>query len=426
MIEIMLKLKNKYLHSLVVLCCLLLLPLHALGKYGEVRSVLQFEEHRAGVTPASSAGVEQESVVAKGIARIYGGDLRGAKKRALLDAYKNAISQKLPIHISSSFRMENYSQLYSNCVAQSDGYIKEYTILKEGILQDNRDYYEVIIDAGVAPGSMKNNEDIAALKLFSQTIGNPKVLLLLQGAEGTRAEPGFAGFNLENELYNRLKQLGFSPVMVDQESLTTRQDELKLARQGYANPAIAVGRRSGADIVVVGMLNMQLQEAKAYGATLYQAVSTVSTRLIHVPGAELFNTDSKRFIASHQNRLVLTSNSYKGCLDYLAKSITWVIPQYYGKAEEKISLTFSGTTSSDPGKLNQFLTTLEGVNSVIDKGWSLQQHSATGTYQATLNITPGIISGDEIAKHLIAENRHYGIKAIRPGQIDFFKKGRKE
>lgn len=103
-------------------------------------------------------------VEAEGIVNIKNNDIVHAKKRALLDAQKNAVEMAVGVYVNAVTRVEKSMLVEQKILSKTNGYIKKYKILSEGG-KDN--LYKIRIEAAVKIEEI--NKDLSEAGLNRQS-----------------------------------------------------------------------------------------------------------------------------------------------------------------------------------------------------------------------------------------------------------------
>lgn len=117
---------------------------------------------------------ELQAVNVTGYAVISGGNTLVARDAAINDALRKAVEQSVGLLVSSETMVADYQVLNDNVYTKTQGYVRNYTIAREGALQDT---YQVTVDATVAMGAIK--DDLDALGLLMVKVEKPRVLFLI-------------------------------------------------------------------------------------------------------------------------------------------------------------------------------------------------------------------------------------------------------
>ena len=211
-------------------------------------------------------------------------DLDGTKRRARLDAQKNAVERVVGVQVSARTQVDKAMLIDSKILTRSEGYVKKYDVLHEGT---EGPLYRVTIRALV------RYQDIAAdLKdagiLEQPHVGNPRVAVLLnESVKGGDDAGSFASDALVKALIAR----GFR--VVDRSDLmAARATEVKKqVDQGDTSQMASLGKKLDAEILVFGsvdgaplentgiegMISIRATlEAKAYKAQSNEILATAA------------------------------------------------------------------------------------------------------------------------------------------------------
>ncbi len=114
-----------------------------------------------------------EVVEAEGLAPNEGKDLILIKRASLVDAQRNAIEKAVGVFVSAKTLVEKAVAIENNILARTDGYIKKYDILSEGV---EGSFYKTKIRALVALKDLeKDLKDMSLLN--TPELQRPRVLI---------------------------------------------------------------------------------------------------------------------------------------------------------------------------------------------------------------------------------------------------------
>lgn len=209
----------------------------------------------AGLGLGDDGTVELKTVEATGYAVISGGNTLVARDAAISDALRKGVEQAVGMLVSSETMVQDYQALSDNVYTKTQGYVKEYKIIREGQLQE---VYQVTVSATVAMGEIKN--DLDALGLLMVKLEKPRVLFLITerglginndtlytvGASGAEADVPAAESTLKEVFLNK----GFQVVDISAspDKIETGGTSSELSR----DKARKIGRALNAEIVVKG------------------------------------------------------------------------------------------------------------------------------------------------------------------------------
>ena len=204
-----------------------------------------------------------QTVTAEGMASVQGNPAI-ARDNAIQDALRKAVEQAVGTMVASETLVENFQVVRDNIYNKSQGYVKEYKIVKES---PGKDLHAVTISATVSTESLKN--DLGALGLLIARVGKPRTLFMIAeqnvGQEillywwgwWGRGGAAFAGQSVEmavsetvlkEEFLNR----GFN--VIDISAVTGKFEISNAYRIADLTDTGAreIGRKMGAEIIIKG------------------------------------------------------------------------------------------------------------------------------------------------------------------------------
>jgi hypothetical protein len=155
----------------------------------------------AGNNRIKAVSPNTEVVEAEGMAPIVNNDVTGAKKTSLEDAMKNALGLVIGVYVSQEALVSKAMLLEDNIMAQTEGYIERYSVLRES--QENG-FYKTRIKALVRKEDL--SAKLNALALESKKAGNLTVKFAIE--ETVDGKPS-AVRSAENVLKKRFVDDGF-------------------------------------------------------------------------------------------------------------------------------------------------------------------------------------------------------------------------
>lgn len=118
---------------------------------------------------------EGEVVEAEGMAPYNAADIIGTKRASLVDAQKNAVEKAVGVFVSGRTMVEKAVAIENNILAQTDGYIKKYDIIKEWSAEN---FHHTKIRALVALRDLE--KDLKAMSLLQVSdLNRPRVSVTL-------------------------------------------------------------------------------------------------------------------------------------------------------------------------------------------------------------------------------------------------------
>lgn len=130
----------------------------------------------------SSTLYADNSYKGRGEAVIVNNNLPDAKKAALSDAFKNAVQRAVGVYVKSQTKVENFELSRDRIIAEAQGYIRDYRIIKE----ENEDgIYSVEIEADVYGDKIETAFSQRISKYIEKNIIGPAgINLMINGTPG--------------------------------------------------------------------------------------------------------------------------------------------------------------------------------------------------------------------------------------------------
>ncbi|MCX7918976.1 MAG: hypothetical protein N3A72_05085 [bacterium] len=223
---------------------------------------------------------ETKIVIAEG--RAAGTDLK-AKDKAVHDALRNAVEQGVGVVLASTSAVKDFKLLNDLIITQTAGYVQSYELLEEG--KEAGEYW-VKVKAVVSIGKLNN--DLLAKGLIYALKEKPLVMVLV--AEKIDDEEQTSS-NVGTKIESALLESGLE--LVDKSQL--EQIKARDIALNYKNPekAAALGKRFGADIVIVGEANAESAGTDVvYGETLYFYTANIDVKAVRADTGTILAVDS--------------------------------------------------------------------------------------------------------------------------------------
>ena len=207
-----------------------------------------------GLTQVSYAA-EPMKILVTGYGSIIDENIPGAKDEAIADALRGAIEQVMEPMVKGETISENNQLVEDNIFSKAIGYIHLYEIISSGITVDS--HYFVTLNVLVDWKEIE--DDLDAMGLLHNRLGKPRLMVLMN-----EFAPEFDSFGriglVENALIADFYKRGFEFVDISSEKDSTFADELKMARSGDSEVAVALGSEFGADLVIIGESELSIVE----------------------------------------------------------------------------------------------------------------------------------------------------------------------
>ncbi|MBF0471533.1 MAG: hypothetical protein HQL48_09165 [Gammaproteobacteria bacterium] len=354
------------------------------------------------VVPLSADGGEtvgsEQWVTAEGRSDMRSG-AKVARKQALLNAYRNAISQGGSIEISEFSQLRNFRDVVDMVTKRTHGFIREYEILTDGPDANDGDKYLVAIRALVVDKLEPEKKGDDGLAQFVAMIGSPKVLFILsESGEGDQKSTqldtidvgsGVSGYDslqvssAEQEMAKRFRQSGYEVVTADDvlQSGFVTLDEIHNARKGLATFATKVGRAADADVVISGVVKYRVSIMS--GGTDVQgqlgAVNLTAKAIMPGSGRVLHVVTNRQKYMSLQaaSALLAREESLARSAKIAADELKWEIPKLLAQESREVGLTVSQVSYNQADDLRSYLLGLSGVEGVTMAGWKNSQAKYT-------------------------------------------------
>lgn len=302
-----------------------------------------------------------------------------AKKRAVMDAYRNAVSKGAGVHIedfTQAKMTQSMSSVYSVINKKSKGFITYYEILSER--EKNERSYEVNIKACVADKEVHDFTFENGLKTFVQMLGTPKILIVFgqeRYSEERLVEKTIKKNNsiekyvpkkdeaqirsIETSVAKILKEYGYDVTTSD--DLSNRnivsEDRILKARKGIGGAAIEFAREAGADIVLSGNIVYALSRSEIADVSGKLVTASINAKIL-MPGSGktvgIYNEQEQAF-SLLDDQLTARENAIKRSAKAISDKIIWDIPKYLLDEEREIEIQLSNVSYRDLRKIKKIL-----------------------------------------------------------------------
>ncbi|MBI1871676.1 MAG: hypothetical protein HYS07_10885 [Chlamydiae bacterium] len=299
----------------------------------------------------------------EGVGRASGSTLQ-AHDEALNRALRAAIEQGVGSVIDSETMVNNFQLLDDQVYSQVKGYVRGYEIIEDN--QGEGGLYVIRVRAAVALGLLE--KDLKALKLTMKRRGNPRVMFvfseLIDGLEQ-------AGAVTQTEMERAFLAKDFSLVDKAQMQMIKERD----AALSYANPqqAAALGRRYGAEMVIVGQSTSDLMDtSKPYGVSVFAYRSQISARAIKTDTAEVMVSDDAEAEARGPGRIPTAKDALRqGAQDLSRKMMVELVDHLRSEAYNtvNIQLVISQVNATSNKILVKALEGVHGVQRVSERSF---------------------------------------------------------
>jgi hypothetical protein len=239
-----------------------------------------------------------------GTGMIRGKDVAAARDEAISNAMVTSVQRALSDLMPVETFISNFKKLDESIFANIGDYILEYKVLAEN---SSGKSYRIMVETTLF--SEKIRQMLSSLETASEETELPKVLFFL--AEQNIGDimptywwgedPSFIKSHSEKAIANALVKQGFS--IIDHEGMLLYQPDTTYINNPYLGneEAIELGKRLGADIILVGTAIAQI-EPDTIGATVRSFKADLSIRAIRIDtGEEITSMDQQSVAVSADN-----------------------------------------------------------------------------------------------------------------------------
>ena len=308
-----------------------------------------------------------QTITTDGTASVLNGDKAQARDVATQDALRNAVEQVTGAVISSNTIVENAMVVEDNIYSKAKGYIKNYSIVSEGVA-DSGLSYNVKVKALVRSGAIK--EDMADI---IRGAGNPKLMVLITESNvgssaigGIDAQLGTA----ENTIIEAMRNKGFDFVDPETAEKSIRRDKALAALDGDAQAAAFIGERAGAEVIITG-------KAFAKEATVANDMLGGMKSIQATVSVKAFNTDDGRILVSkvetgravHIEEITGGTKAIEQASVKLADYLAEEIVKKFARGGNTVTLNVTGASNYDLYQelINILKYEVRGVKAVNDR-----------------------------------------------------------
>jgi len=308
----------------VALFCLLLSPISGLAQ----------QDMNSRIIEADGAGV------------VINDDLALARDNAINDSLRKAVEQAVGTVISSETIVQNYEVINDRIYARSQGYVQNYTLLKENVSDS---LYRVQVRATVALGTIK--DDLRALGLLMARKGMPRIMVLMAEQNVGQARPSYFWQAVDLSVSENVIQMNFLKdgfTFVDRATLEGKIKNITIRGNEMSNSAaIRLGKEVDAELVIVGKAFAKYAGNIA-GTTMKSLQSDVTARVIRTDNGVVIASAMEHGAAVHIDDITGGSEAIKKASEKLAENLkVQIIDKWQAEVSSTglISLTVRHITS---------------------------------------------------------------------------------
>lgn len=314
-----------------------------------------------------------EFITAEGVAAIAGGNIPGARDKAVDDALRKGVEQAVGTLVSSDTMTENYKVIHDKVLGQTTGYVKKYKVISE---RQDGDLYRVRLEMEV--GKENLTSDLRALGLLHVLKEKPKVMVVIDekvgGLYGTTAFENVG--QAESTINEKLINAGFNVVDSDTVKANITRDKALRLIEGDSSAAAAEGLKHGAQVVIMGKAFSKNAGGKLYGTNMQSIQATLQARVIRTDDAKVISSKSATGTQVHIDEMQGGAAAIKEASEQLADAMindilaNWK-KEVYGRSQE-LTLMISGLVSyRHLAAVKKFLEkNMQGVKAVHQRSFA--------------------------------------------------------
>jgi hypothetical protein len=330
----------------------------------------------AAWSQTGSGAPDLKEVTATGMGSITGGDVAHAKDDAVEDALRNAVEQTLGTMIQAETLAQNFTVVEDNIYSKTQGYIQKYDIVKQG--KTDAMMYEVTVRALVKVSQLK--DDLDAIATLMRRKKMPRLMVMIDEKNVGETATAFhyleADLNTaESELMNKFMEKGFRFVDAATVKQNLSREKESAILEGDVRQAAAVGRRSGAEVVLVGKALAKATEVEAFGTLIRSQQATVTVRAIRTDTGDIIATGTEQGKFTHIDDVTGGTKAIQKACDALSEALmSKILDRWSVEVNTGGTLTLRVNGVDDYAQLNQFKSSLKyyvrGVTGVTQRDFN--------------------------------------------------------
>jgi hypothetical protein len=222
----------------------------------------------------------QDTIRAVGMATIHKGAIDIARDKAIENAQRNAVEEKVGVMITSVSEVENYQLKLDQILSESKGFINSYKVISEKRQGKN---YKVTIEADIGVGKLRDR--MSAVDLIMLRKSKPRLMFIFSDRDqkDAIAEAAMARYFLAQ---------GFKVIDADSAKKIKGYEQLRNLtsdRTGIKK----IAHRYGAEIIILGKVEVVTKSFKMGDVEISGNEVMVSGKVINGDTGEVIATDSK-------------------------------------------------------------------------------------------------------------------------------------
>ncbi len=308
-------------------------------------------------------GEEIITVEAEGEVNVITGNALATREAGLMAAQKKALEKALGVLVTGQIVVSQAQVIEDQVFSKTAGYMKSWEVLSE---REEDGVHYTKVRARVKFGDVRKDVDSLGLLIRTRKVGNPRVLVLVEEkVDGTPS----GNRNVETGLASQLLEKGYKVVDPEQLAEIRKQEEVLKALNGDESAAANVGRRMGAEVVLVGTASSNfftdqgLEGMFSYrGTAALKAVKAGSGQVVLAVTKQAGGMDLSREMAANMCFAKMTEEAGKEISEKLA-------PALWEGASVQIVVT--GISAFEQlNRIVEAVRALDGVQSVVTRSFA--------------------------------------------------------
>lgn len=237
--------------------------------------------------------------IAQGQAAVTNGDKPAARERAIEDALRHAVEMAVGTRVTSTTEVRDFATRMDQVFSHSQGFVKKYDILKEGM---DGDVVQITVKAIISTVDL--DKDLAALGLLKARKGYPRAMVLVAeqniGMVAPRAywmkggAGGLVSADLrvaETVILDTLRNGAFDQ-LIDPEIVADKAVQVGgLTTDVNAAQARKLRSLTGAEVIIVGQVMAQSRgEMAELGEGWRSCTATITGRAVNTDNGDILAT----------------------------------------------------------------------------------------------------------------------------------------
>ncbi|MCK4947399.1 MAG: hypothetical protein KAS46_03385 [Candidatus Aureabacteria bacterium] len=310
----------------------------------------------------------ETTIVAKGMAAVRGvgpDAVLSARDEAINRALRNAVEQAVGSLIDSETMVQNFQLLDDQVYSEVKGYVKSYEIVDDN--NGEGGIYQTRVKAVVLLGTLRKN--LKAFNIVKEKLNKPRIMIVFSETVDGLEQPGqTVQTGMEKSFLNNDFKL------IDKAQMEAVK--LRDAAVYYENPteAVALGRRFGAEVIVVGQVSSDLVDSSwPYGVCVFAYEAQATAKAIDVDSAQVIVSDGASAQARAGGRVPSARKAAKEAGVKLAgKMMDQIVENWRTKVYNTMDIQIVGFNADADNRLafEKALEQVRGVRSVNERSFS--------------------------------------------------------